>query len=348
MLPLGLRAASCAALGLVSEGSMLRCLIAASLLGLMAPALAVAQLAPPQAKTPGAAGIPLPTSETKQWEFGVLITAASGPCTGLAGTFPIPLNWPEQQVKIVREDILPSVRSHTFREQEGLKQLHFEIPQLPAGSQATCLLVLEITRTDPALPADTSLFAIPKSTAKESRKYLGTSPLIEATNAKFKALAKELTAGKETPWSQVEALYDGIRERIKFQPDNKDTRTIRAYKGALGALRDGAADKEDLTSAFVAVCRAHKVPARLVWVYDGVDAEFFLEDAAGKGRWFACHLYGGEKQFGTYGHLRPIIEKGDNFRVAESKVPQRFVPEFLTGKGGSPQVEFRRRLAVGQ
>jgi hypothetical protein len=118
------------------------------------------------------------------------------------------------------------------------------------------------------------------------------------------------------------------------------------FEGAIGALKDGTADKEDLTAAFVALCRAHKVPARMVWVFDGCDAEFYLEDAAGKGRWFPCELYG-DKQFGTVGHLRPIIEKGDNFRVPEKKEALRFVAEVLTGKGGGarPAVEFRRRLA---
>lgn len=310
-------------------------LVAVSLL----PAAALGQLIPAPALTQPAA--PLATSETQQWEFGVIISAAGGPCAGLSGTVPIPQEWPEQQIKVVAEDISPHVRSHSYREQEGLKQLLFEIPQLAAGNTATCLVTLEITRS--ALPpaTDTAALVLPKATTKEARKYLGASPYLETTNPKFKALAKELTEGKATPWEQVEALYDGIRERIKFQPDNKAT-----PKGALAALRDGAADKEDLTAAFVALCRAHKVPARLVWVFDGCDAEFYLEDAAGKGRWYPCELYG-DKQFGAVNHLRPIIEKGDNFRVPETKAPQRFVPEFLTGKGGGgrPTVEFRRRRA---
>ena len=51
-------------------------------------------------------------------------------------------------------------------------------------------------------------------------------------------------------------------------------------------------------------------------------------------------------QLGAVKDLRPILEKGDNFRVPEEKAPQRFVAEFLTGKGGGgkPTVEFRRRL----
>jgi hypothetical protein len=111
-------------------------------------------------------------------------------------------------------------------------------------------------------------------------------------------------------------------------------------------LRDGHADKEDLNSLFVALCRAHKVPARMVWSLDSCHAEFYLQDAAEKGLWIPCQLHG-EKQFGQVSDHRPILEKGDNFKVPEKKEAQRFVAEFLTGKGGGgkPQVEFRRRLA---
>ena len=54
-----------------------------------------------------------------------------------------------------------------------------------------------------------------------------------------------------------------------------------------------------------------------------------------------------EMPLGAVKDTRPILEKGDNFKVPEKKEPLRFVTEFLTGKGGSgqPSVEFRRRSA---
>jgi hypothetical protein len=77
---------------------------------------------------------------------------------------------------------------------------------------------------------------------------------------------------------------------------------------------------------------------------DSCYAEFFLVDAAGKGMWFPCQLHN-DRQFGSIRDFRPILEKGDNYRVPEKAEAQRFVAEFLTGKGGGgrPQVEFRRR-----
>jgi hypothetical protein len=300
-----------------------------------------AQFDTPATQTAGAAGATLGKAETQRWEFGVIIRSVGGPSVGLFGTFPVPADWPEQQVKVVGEQVSPNVRRTSYREADGLKQLLFDVPQLPAGETATCLLTLEVTKSTQVAPTETAGFVIPKNPPLAVRKLLGPSPFIESTNMKIKSLAKELATGKETAWQQVEAFCDGVRERVKFEQENREL-----FVGATGALRDGKADKEDLTSLFVALCRAHKVPARMVWVLDFCYAEFYLEDAAGKGFWFPCRLHG-EKEFGAMSDTRPILQKGDNFKVPEKKEPQRFVSEFLTGKGGTggqPQVEFRRRL----
>jgi transglutaminase-like putative cysteine protease len=289
--------------------------------------------------TPAAGKLGDSTKQT--WEFGVVITAKGGPCVGLMGTIPLPTDWPEQQVKVVSEDISPTVRRHSQRKLDGLTQLLFEIPQLRAGETANCLLTVEVTRSVQLPPGDTSGLSIPDDLPREMRKYLGASPSIEVSNSKFRPLVRELTEGKETAWQQVEAIYDGVRERVKYEPENKDK-----FVGAAGALRDGQADKEDLNSLFVALCRVHKVPARMVWSMDSCYAEFYLADGEKDGAWYPCQVHDTKKQFGQIDDPRPILEKGDSFRVPEKRDPQRFVSEFLTGKGGGgkPSVEFRRRL----
>ncbi|HZN35448.1 MAG TPA: transglutaminase-like domain-containing protein [Pirellulaceae bacterium] len=280
-------------------------------------------------------------SRTQKWEFGVSIRAMGGPCAGLVGTFPLPADWPEQQVKVVGEAISPHVRSHSIRASEGLKQMLFEVPQLAVGETATCFITLEVVKTAQQPPADTSGLVVPKDPPREIRKYLGVSPLIESTHAKVKMLARDLTAGKTSAWEQVQAIQSGVRDRVQFEKETKNV-----FRGAAGALRDGKADKEDLTATFVAVCRAAKIPARMVWVLDYCYAEFYLDDAAGKGGWYPCIVHD-DVPLGAVKDFRPILEKGDNFKVPEEKAPLRFVPEFLTGKGGGgrPSVEFRRRSA---
>jgi len=305
-----------------------------------ASASAWAQFDTPAGKAP-AAQPQLAEAKTHKWEFGVSIRAVGGPCAGLFGTFPVPADWPEQQVKVVNEEVTPQVRRTSYRTTEGLTQLLFDVPQLASGDTASCFITFEVTKSTQQPPADPSGLVVPKDPPKEARKYLAASPHIESTNIKVKNLARELTAGQATAWEQVAAIQSGVRERVKFEPDNKEV-----FKGAAGALKEGKADKEDLTASFVAICRAAKIPARMVWVLDYCYAEFYLEDAEGKGAWYPSVLHE-NLPLGTVKDTRPILQKGDNFKVPEKKEPQWFVAEFLTGKGGGgqPSVEFRRRLA---
>jgi hypothetical protein len=309
-------------------------------LATLTPATAAAQFETKPAPGQKAAA-PLGEAKPQKWEFGVSIRAEGGPCAGLFGTVPVPADWPEQQVKIVHEEITPHVRRSSYRQIDGLKQLLFEVPQLPAGDTATCFITFEITKSMQAAPADPSGLVVPKDPPKDVRKFLGPSPQVESTNTKVKNLARELVSGKTGGWEQVQAIRDAVRERVKYEPSNREV-----FKGATGALRDGKADREDLVATFVALCRAAKIPARMVWALDYGYAEFYLEDAEGNGAWYPCVLHE-DVELGAVKDTRPILEKGDNFKVPEDKAPQRFVTEFLTGKGGGgkPSVEFRRRMA---
>ena len=39
----------------------------------------------------------------------MIITASGGPCKQLVGYIPVPMEWPEQRVKVLEEDISPGV-----------------------------------------------------------------------------------------------------------------------------------------------------------------------------------------------------------------------------------------------
>src|SRR5262245_409811 len=214
-----------------------------------------------------------PDSRTQKWEFGISVRAVGGPCAGLLGTFPVPTDWPEQTVKVASEEISPLVQRHAYREQEGLKQLVFEVPQLSASSSAACFITFEITKTAQLPPNGPTNLVIPKDPPREVKRYLNPSPLIEVTNAKVRSLARELPAGKDTAWEQVQAIVSGIRDKVQYEQDTKNV-----MRGAIGALRDGKADREDMTATFVAICRAAKIPARMVWAMDYCYAEFYMEE----------------------------------------------------------------------
>jgi transglutaminase-like putative cysteine protease len=377
-----------------------RLAVAASILALVSPAPAQFVDAPkvetpkteakptePQAGPVQAAEKPA-GAQTQKWEFGTSVRATGGPCAGLLGTFAVPTDWPEQQVKAVGEQISAGVQ-HRYRTTDGLKQMVFNLPQLNTGGAAECFVTFETTRLPQKPPLDPGRLIIPKELPAEIKKFLGPSPLIEATNAKVRSMAKELTADKETAWEQVQAILDGVRKKIELQKgmtrlveksvDDKTAeggrRKIAATetldekdqtKGAAAALRDGWAFREDMTAAFVALCRAAKVPARMVWSMDFCYAEFYLEDSvadepaeaaqktakpkktakkAAKGAWYPAIVID-SAELGACADARPIMQKGDNIKVPEEAAVQRYVKEFLRGKGGGggrPTVEFRRR-----
>lgn len=283
-------------------------------------------------------GATLGKSQTTKYTCGAKVRAAGGPVAGVTSTITVPDDWPEQHVKIAAEDIGSSVRVSYRKLEGGLKQMVVQTGQIPVGTFVNALVTWEITRTAQLAPSDTAAYVLPKN-LKSERKWLGPSPGMDPQASKIKHLVKEATEGKETVWQQLEALYDAVRDQVKVDRVNP--------KHVNDALKEGKANKEMLTAVFVTACRSMKVPARTVWITDGCYAEFYLEDAKGKGFWFPAMLIG-EKQFGGLEDFRPILQKGDNFKVPELNEPQKFVPEVLKGKpslagGGRPEVEFVRR-----
>lgn len=282
--------------------------------------------------------INLARKETTRWQVGLIIEAEGGNCMDLYATVPVPAEWPEQKVREVARDMSPLVADSKFRMLEnGVQQFLVSIPRLPAGRKAQALITFEVDRFPVNPPTETDSLRIPKRPSNELKRYLGASPMIETRNRKIRELAKELTDPELTPWEQVEKFYDHVRDNVKYMNGK--------LKGAAAALRDGTGDCEELTSLIIALCRIHDIPARTVWVPDHCYPEFYLEDNEGNGRWYPCQA-AGSREFGGISELRPILQKGDNFKVPEKKERQRYVAEFLTGStrsGGKPRVSFVRK-----
>jgi hypothetical protein len=276
--------------------------------------------------------------ETTYWRVGMRISADAGNCLNLLGTIPVPRQWHDQQVRIVEEDISPNIPRVAYRTiDEGADQMVIAIPGLRRGEKAHALVTFEVKRKAGVVPADTTQFVLPTKMPRQVRFYLGASPYIETRHPKIKQLAKELDHPELTAWEQVEKIYDEVRERVEYRNGE--------LKGAVAALQDGNGDCEELTSLFIAVCRAKGIPARTVWVPDHCYPEFYLEDHDGEGHWFPCQA-AGTRAFGYMPDPRPILQKGDNFKVPEKKDRQRYVAEFFTGKKSPPTVNFVRELAA--
>ncbi len=201
------------------------------------------------------------------------------------------------------------------------------------------MLTLEISRSPAKPPTDTTVYRIPKKMERQLMTYLGPSPQIEPRHAKITAQLKQIVSPDQSAWQQVEAIYDWVRANISATATEE-------RKGAARTLLDKAGHSEDITSLFIALCRAHKIPARTVWLMNSVYAEFYLVDDDGKGHWFPCQ-FEGARNFGGVDDVGPILQKGENFHDAERpKEKLRRVPEFFKvslGPGASsPQVQWIR------
>jgi len=262
----------------------------------------------------------------QQIRIGMTIKATGGPCFGVLGTVPVPMDWPEQRVRIVEEDITPGVKTMYRMVGGTAKQLVVNVPRIRANEEARAIITFEVTRSTLTPPEDTAGFEIPTSRQleRDQRIFLGQSPYIESRHRTITSNAREIVGQQETAWDKVEALYDWSRDKVSYQEGS--------LKGALKALQDGTGDCEDISSLFIALCRAEDIPARTVWVHGHCYPEFLLVDAEGEGHWFPCQA-AGTRSFGGIPEQRPILQKGDNFRTLERpKEVLRYVSPFLTVK----------------
>lgn len=289
---------------------------------------------------PDNSGATLGDESVTGYEVGVLVTAEKGPCRNIVAYLPAPANWPEQQVEVVSEDVSSQVKKVEYRDigNGEVRQMVVTIPSLKAGEEARAVATFRVARRQVLPPESTSSFVLPKKFKDNTRRYLTPSPKIESNHRKIRDLAREVVQGKEGAWEQVEAIYDWVRENVEYKNG--------PLKGAMAALDDKTGDCEELTSLFIALCRANGIPARTVWVPSHCYPEFMLEDEEGNPHWFPCQA-AGTRSFGGIPETRPVLQKGDNFRVPGNRERQRYMSERLDGTpapgGGPPKVQFVRK-----
>jgi hypothetical protein len=271
-----------------------------------------------------------------RFRVGAEITASRGPCRDIVATVAMPLVCPEQQVEVIKEDSSPEVAEVSYRDLQsgptlgGVRQMVIVVPRLAGGATARATIDLKIT-TRPILPPERSdHLKIPKRLPNELRMYVNPSPYIEVRHRSIASLANETLQGVDdsaTDWKKVEAIYEKMLEKVEYAegPD----------KSALEALRDGHADCQGRSMLFIAMCRVHKIPSRMVWVDGHAYPEFYLEDEQGRGWWFPCES-AGTRAFGSMPLARTILQKGDNFRVPERKERLRYASDYLIGVPASP------------
>jgi transglutaminase-like putative cysteine protease len=282
-------------------------------------------------------------ADTIRFRVGAEITAGRGACRNIVAMVTVPLECPEQKVEILDEDFSAEVEEVTYRDlQGGVRQMLISVPFLPDGATARAIVTAEVTTRTILPPEETAELTIPKRVPSKLRMYLNGSPYIEVKHQQIRSLSKEILNDLDedaTDWERVETIYDYVIKHVEYVegPD----------KGAIETLRDGQADCQGRSAVFIALCRANKIPARMVWSHGHAHPEFYLENAEGEGHWFPCES--GSAEPGVLGAMpiaRTILQKGDNFRVPERRERLRYASDYLVGLptpgGGKPRVKYIR------
>jgi hypothetical protein len=277
---------------------------------------------------------------TEELILGMKFTASSGLCKEVFATIPMPMEYPEQKVRVIGTNFPATARYYVRPLTETVQQLVITMPAVAPNSVVEATVRIEVQKAKILGPTDPETLVIPKKLARNLNAFMGPSPLIETNDARIRKIAREIAAtNPPNAWAHVEKIYDYVREAINYREGKA--------KSVLDALKDKEGDCEEMSGAFVAICRASKIPARCVWVHGHAYPEFYLEDKDGNGCWFPCQV-AGTRQFGTMDELRPILQKGDRFKVPEKTQPQRYVAEYLKVKsvvgGDGPDVEWIRNV----
>lgn len=275
---------------------------------------------------------------TEYWQVGLRIKAIGGTCQGFFATIPIPGDWHDQDVKLEDEDFSTHVGQVKYRVMDhGVRQMLVHIPRVPADTEARALLTFEVKTKVVLPPENPEILTIPKGrVGREIKIHTNPSPYINSRSSSIRRKVKELVKDKATAWDQIRAIYDFVHDEVTVAGAGK-------LVGSEATLRNMKGIGEDKVNLFVAMCRSHRVPCRIVWVRGHFYPEFYLIDDEEVGHWFPCEVVG-NTDFGSYSKPRPILQRGDNIKVPEKKDRQRFVAEFLQGKKsrGRPQITFVR------
>lgn len=308
--------------------------------------------------------------EPRAYELSIGVELqGAGDATGIRGSTPVPIAFPEQQIDDVRIEA-EGCEAGLHRVGEGAAQLMLSAPGIRRGQTIKAIAHYRLTLSKQYQGFDANHFPAdqPAPPASIRKLYLQDSPGIQTRSAEIRKLHRELTgstsplsprgraAGGEGanatltrsvsegttsttgqashgthPWELAQSFKTWIHDHIEPQ--------VGSFIGVMNALKRRHGDCEEMAGIFVALCRASGIPARLVWVPNHNWAEFYLTDKDGAGQWIpahtACYAW-----FGWTGAHELVIQKGDRVTPAHEKKPQRLLADWLQWSGKQPAAKY--------
>ncbi len=272
----------------------------------------------------------LSAPQTYQLKLTLQVTAQGSAVRNVIATGPAPIDWPEQQVRLVSEKKSPGVRVRQREFSGRAAMLTMQVPFIAAGRSAVVERVYEITRHRLRFLVDPKKLVVNGKPSQQLKTFLTAAPGVETKSRSVVTLAKSLRNEDDDGWTSASSFCQWVRKNVRYQAG--------AYRGAEFAMKQRAGDCEDMTALFVAMCRTSGIPARTVWVQGHAYGEFYLEtndkDVKDRqGYWIPVQLAGN----GTVGEMadyRPILQKGDRIFDPIRKRYSHYVPQSARASGG--------------
>jgi transglutaminase-like putative cysteine protease len=264
-------------------------------------------------------------SRIQTYRAGVILEPGTALNTAFI-TVPVPMAWKEQRIISINEEKMKAGLASrvVYRPiNGGAMEMYVQLDNVRLTRPLEIVVEAEVQNYELLPPDNPGQYVIPSRVPKEVDQYLLASPCIESKDSTFAKMYKDITKNRSTDWDKVEALYSFVQNNVKY--DN--TAWNKPAKGALAVTKmkgQWTGDCKDMCCLFVALCRAGKIPARIVRVPEHCYAEFYLESKQDKrprnglpmGFWFPCQV-AGTYSFGGIPEQRVILQKGDSFPDAE-------------------------------
>ena len=144
-----------------------------------------------------------------------------------------------------------SIKPSNIIEKNGNKYAEFNIFNPAIQAKVVVTADMELYRNDLSTRTKSSDMA-----ETEIKKYLKREQYIEKDHKHIRAKAKELKAN--TAQQTVENIYSFVRDEVKYSGYNPED------IGAVRTLKSRKGDCTEFADLFVALCRANRIPARVV------------------------------------------------------------------------------------
>ncbi len=272
----------------------------------------------------------LELTDPRTYRLKVLVridAPADSDCENVVVVAPTPMDWPEQQARLLTEKYTEGGKLEYTVKPGQCKTFRFIMPTIEAGKSASVELLYEMTRWRMEFVAPPDELGLPHGAPSEVRdQFAGPAPGLEMKHPKIVNLARDLEKShkEDGAWETVKGFWDWTRDNVDFQNGN--------FRGALFAIEQGCGDCEEMSALFVSMCRLSKVVARSVWVEGHNYPEFYLVDKEGRGHWIPAQVVGPE-WFGEMTEYRPIFQKGDRFLDPFHRKYVRYTPQTVKADG---------------